>query len=111
MKTCDEFIIGPETEVTYFLIPGKETKPTVKFIIAKMKPEVVCCNDQENPLIINFLGSEIKLYSKIKMSQFDRKMIDCIHGFGGAICHLWSVGLKSFCCLLKIIDKTGGSIS
>ena len=33
--------LGPETEVPYFLIPGKETRDTVQAIVTKMKPEMV----------------------------------------------------------------------
>ena len=88
--------LGPETEVPYFLIPGKETRESVKIIARKIKPELILCNDQNNPQIINVLGSDIKVFSKIKMSQLDRKMIDLLCGCGGGICHLWLVGLRSF---------------
>ena len=80
--------LGPETEVPYFVIPGKETRDAVSSIVAKMKPEMVTCNDHNNPLTIMFSGSEIKLFCKIKTSQVDRKMIDQICGCGGAICVL-----------------------
>ena len=33
--------LGPETEVPYFIIPGKETKDRVRSIVTKMKPEIV----------------------------------------------------------------------
>ena len=95
--------LGPETEVPYFLIPGKETKNIVKIIANKMKPEVAACNDQNNPLIINVLGCEIKMYCDIKLSQLDRKMIDLLCGCGGGICHLWLVGLWSFLTCSTII--------
>ena len=88
--------LGPETEVPYFLIPGKETKETVKIIARKIKPELTLVNDQNNPQIVNVLGSDIKVFSKIKMSQLDRKMIDLLCGCGGGICHLWLVGFWSF---------------
>ena len=68
----EEKSLSPDTELPYFIVPGKEDRPLVKEIWNRFESEVTYCN--ENTFEIEVDGKTLTVQPNVKPTQLDDKL-------------------------------------
>ena len=82
----EEKSLSPETELPWFIVPGKENRPLVKKIFDRFNSEVNYCN--QNTFDIDIDDKLLTVQPNVKPTQFDDKLRALGTGMGGAYCFI-----------------------